>query len=226
MNEESDNLNKISRSRTSWFSAAVGSPGWSLLDALGQGLLLHSLSSIQFSRCFSTSLLTLFPSRPPTFLAQPPHPWPPKYLKLAAFWALVLTARWLLILFLNLGQESSCHTCRSPQRPPRVGTGPFNQITDQVRNNTCSRKAQTAAHRCYLDPAGHKVVRSGEYELLGTGCFWGSQNHLPGSSSIWTGQNELLFGGSRGIHCCDYLDLLSCLLVSHNLQDTTWRLLS
>lgn len=69
-----------------------------------------------------------------------------------------------------------------------------------------------------LDPARDKVVRGGEYELLGTGCLWGSQDHLPSSSSIRAGQDELLLGGSRGVHCGDYLDLLSCLLVCHNLD--------
>lgn len=69
-----------------------------------------------------------------------------------------------------------------------------------------------------LDPARDEVVRGGEYELLGTGCLWGSQDHLPSSSSIWAGQDKLLLGGSRGVHCGDYLDLLSCLLVCHNLD--------
>ena len=81
-------------------------------------------------------------------------------------------------------------------------------------------------NRPNLDPARNEVVRGGEYELLGTGCLRGSQDHLPSSSSIWAGQDELLLGGSGGVHCGDYLDLLSCLLVCHNLQDTTWRLLS
>lgn len=80
--------------------------------------------------------------------------------------------------------------------------------------------------RPYLDPARDKVVRGGEYELFGTGGLRGSQDHLPSSSSIWAGEEELLLGGPRGVHCGNYLDLLSCLLVCHNLQDTTWRLLS
>lgn len=80
--------------------------------------------------------------------------------------------------------------------------------------------------RPHLDPARDEVVWGGEYELLGTGGLRGSQDHLPSSSSIWAGQDELLLGGSGGVHCGDYLDLLSCLLVCHNLQDTTWRLLS
>lgn len=87
-------------------------------------------------------------------------------------------------------------------------------------------RKQTPVNRPNLDPARNEVVRGGEYELLGTGCLWGSQDHLPSSSSIWAGQDELLLGGSGGVHCGDYLDLLSCLLVCYNLQDTTWRLLS
>lgn len=69
-----------------------------------------------------------------------------------------------------------------------------------------------------LDPARDKVVRGGEYELFGTGGLRGSQDHLPSSSSIWAGEEELLLGGSRGVHCGNYLDLLSCLLVCHNLN--------
>lgn len=69
-----------------------------------------------------------------------------------------------------------------------------------------------------LDPARDKVVRGGEYELFGTGCLWRRQDHLPSSSSIWAGQDELLFGRPRGVHCGDYLDLLSCLLVCYNLN--------
>lgn len=69
-----------------------------------------------------------------------------------------------------------------------------------------------------LDPSGDEVVRGGEYELLGAGCLRGSQDHLPSSSSIWAGQDELLLGGAGGVHCGDYLDLLSCLLVCHNLN--------
>lgn len=82
---------------------------------------------------------------------------------------------------------------------------------------------QPPINRPYLDPARDKVVRGGEYELLGTGCLWRRQDHLPSSSSIWAGQDELLFGRSRGVHCGDYLDLLSCLLICYNLQDTTWK---
>lgn len=85
---------------------------------------------------------------------------------------------------------------------------------------------QMPVSRPHLDPARDEVVRGGEYELLGTGCLRGSQDHLPSSSSIWAGQDELLLGGPGGVHCGDYLDLLSCLLVCHNLQDTTRRLLS
>lgn len=81
---------------------------------------------------------------------------------------------------------------------------------------------QQALHRSRvrddLDPARDKVVRGGKYELLSTGCLRGSQDHLPSSSSIWAGQDELLLGGSGGVHCGDYLDLLSCLLVCHNLN--------
>lgn len=69
-----------------------------------------------------------------------------------------------------------------------------------------------------LDSARDKVVRGGEYELLGTGGLRRSQDHLASSSSIWAGQDELLLGGTGGIHCGDYLDFLSCLLVCHNLN--------
>eukprot|EP00069_Balaena_mysticetus_P003100 bmy_16388T0 len=61
--------------------------------------------------------------------------------------------------------------------------------------------------RSYLDPARDEVVRGGEYELLGTGGLRGSQDHLPSSSSIWAGQDELLLGGSGGVHCVSALDL-------------------
>ena len=78
----------------------------------------------------------------------------------------------------------------------------------------------------YLDPAGDEVVRGSEYELLGTGGLRGSQDHLPSSSSIGAGQDELLLGGSGGVHRGDDLDLLSRLLVGHDLQDITRRGLS
>ena len=77
-----------------------------------------------------------------------------------------------------------------------------------------------------MDPAGDEVVRGSEYELLGTGGLRGSQDHLPSSSSIGAGQDELLLGGSGGVHRGDDLDLLSRLLVGHDLQDITWRGLS
>lgn len=111
--------------------------------------------------------------------------------------------------------------CKSPKALPGVDVTPKAEVrTTRSKFSNGSIEARPARGP-YLDPARHEVVRGGEYELLGAGGLWGSQDHLPSASSIWAGQDELLLGGSRGVHCGDYLDLLSRLLVCHNLQDNT-----
>lgn len=119
-------------------------------------------------------------------------------------------------------RQQSYHTCKSLKALQGV------DMASKTGQNWAEKFKyqvwkQPPINRCYLDPARDKVVWGGEYELLGTWCLWRRQDHLPSSSSIWAGQDELLFGRSGGVHCGDYLDLLSCLLVSYNLQDTTWR---
>lgn len=122
------------------------------------------------------------------------------------------------LLVYYFGQSSNLPCLQVPKEPSRDGFGLEGRRKNKSGTSSIAEVLkQIPVQRPYLDPARDEVVWGGKYELLGAGCLWGSQDHLPSSSSIWAGQDELLFRGSGGVHCGDYLDLLSCLLVCDNL---------
>lgn len=69
-----------------------------------------------------------------------------------------------------------------------------------------------------LYPSRHQAVSSSEDELLGVVCVRRGQEDLARPCAVSCGQNELLLGSRRRLHCCHYLDLLTRLLVSYNLK--------
>lgn len=157
-----------------------------------------------------------------TLLMPAPFPWLSFYSQLL----FLLTAFWVqplnLLVFTLVILSSNPAMLVNPQGPSQGQIWPPRKASEGGQNGAEKQfkyqvQKQPPINRPYLDPARDKVVRGGEYELLGTGCLWRRQDHLPSSRSIWASQDELLFGRSRGVHCGDYLDLLSCLLICYNL---------
>lgn len=69
-----------------------------------------------------------------------------------------------------------------------------------------------------LYPSRYQAVSSSEDKLLGVVCVRRGQEDLSRPCAVSCGQNELLLGSGRLLHCCHYLDLLTRLLVSYNLR--------
>lgn len=90
---------------------------------------------------------------------------------------------------------------------------------------TTSMKAQSTVNWCTewqcgvnLYPSRYQAVSCSEDELLGVVCVRWGQEDFAWCRAVSRGQNELLLGSWRRLHCCHYLDLLTCLLVSYNLR--------
>lgn len=89
----------------------------------------------------------------------------------------------------------------------------INMKVQSTVNGCCERQCGEN-----LYPSRYEAVSSSKDELLGVVCVRRGQEDLAWPWAVSCGQNELLLGSRRRLHCCHYLDLLTRLLVSYNLS--------